>query len=205
VYGGRTIGTIRRHHHGGVVGPNLSAFSVYDTFTRANNNTVPGTGEKGGAWSIISGQWGIVSNTLQCTNAADGSLVSNGTLTTGFVQVDITSSDWVTHSPGLFIRGTDANNYIRWICQSGNSGMTSVIAGVPTTLGGGGTTPANGAVCTLLITQTGNAVVVKMNGVTAFSTTLTGGEAAMAGTLTGCRFGGGLQTGGVFDNYQVSP
>jgi hypothetical protein len=188
---------------GGVAGPDLSLYSFYDDFNRANNATVPGTPLKGANWVVIVPQFGIVGNTLQCTNANDGSMAQGGTLGAGGVECDITSSDWVTHSPGLWIKGTDANNYIRWICQSGNSGLTSVIAGATNTLGGGGATPANGASMKVKLTLVANVFRAFYNDVQVFTTTLTGAEAAMAGTGCGVRFGGGVQSGGVFDNYKV--
>lgn len=142
---------------------------VGDSFTRGNSSTTLGTPTTGPAWSAVVGTWGIASNTGYL--ATSGGALNLATLEAGFgitVVAKVTLSTVATGA-GLAFRATDIENYWRLVAQASDYALIRRSGGADTTIGTGGSTPANGDV--LLVVLAGTSITCYVNGTQVASTT----------------------------------
>jgi len=180
-----------------------AAFLAYDSVTRADNPSSPGSAtEKGGAWTVLSGTgWGVSGGKLVCAGASAG-LIQLGSKVDPTLQADV-GGVWTAHDPGPAFRILDATNFLL-LTSNGLSQVRlySSLAGSFTNLGSFTATLTNGAASTLKVAVVGTSVNVYVAGSLVGNATLTGGAASLAGTGCGLYSDAGGTTS-FFDNYQV--
>jgi hypothetical protein len=162
--------------------------SGWDSFTRPNGTNLNGQASGGGgpAWQVITGVWTTSANAAKSSNTADAAIVvdcgSTNLTTTAALTLPAGTAAF---SAGLTLKATGA-----WLLvvnySSANSGrldIATVYGGTTTVLasvtGVGRTSPA-----TLSATYADGTVTVRLNGVPRLTTTLSWGNALLAGFST---------------------
>lgn len=187
----------RRRRRSGAGGGAVTVAS--DTFTRADNTSVIGNAEVGGAWTALIGalsSWGISSNQAYSAAGANNITIYQST-TASDCTVSITLSVW-SGQMGLWCRITDASNFIRLLEAGGTIFLEKIVAGVSSTLGSTAIVLASGD--TLSLVMSGNSIVAKRNGTTIIT-------ASDAFNATATKHGFGWSAGsltGRFDNFLVT-
>jgi hypothetical protein len=168
---------------GGTGAPTVAG---WDNFTRPNGTNLNGQPTAGGgpAWQVITGTWTNTPNGAKSSNTADAAIVvdcGSSNLTTTAVM----SMPLGNFSAGLTLKATGS-----WLltvdyssASSGRIDIATVFNGTETVLatvtGVGRTSPA-----TLSATYTDGVVTVRLNGVQQLTTTLSWGNALLAGFST---------------------
>lgn len=180
-----------------------TASTVGDTFTRADSATTLGNAETGGAWSAVTGTWGISSDKAYLALGSGSNNVAVVDSGASDVIVDVTFSTYAPDALAqrLIVRETDASNYLLVTNQDagGNVGnnvsIWKNIAGVFTNLAVTAHAWADGDV--VRVVAIGSSLFVYVNGTQLISTSSTANQ-----TATKHGIGGGTKTGR-FDNFQV--
>lgn len=99
---------------------------VWDTFTRADSTTSPGSLESGGSYTVVGGTWGISNNALyESSNAGEGRITWPG-----FADFDFSATLSAYGSDaGLVFRSTDANNSWLYVAAGGQLRLYTRISG----------------------------------------------------------------------------
>ncbi|MGN7978187.1 hypothetical protein ACTJJ4_11495 [Microbacterium sp. 22195] len=168
--------------------PKLKSYGWTDSFDRPNAATTLGSTDNGVAW-VPSGTWGISSGAAYCA-AGSGSLyaVAEANAADGAIEAQIGG---VEDYGGLMFRYADDSNrlFVNW--QGGGIHLYKRVAGVSTkviTVAGGA--PAIGD--TIRVELSGSTVVVKKNGATLTTQTITeNATATKHGLLAGTAAGAG--------------
>jgi hypothetical protein len=130
---------------------------VADTFTRADSATSLGTADTGGAWTALSGTWGISSNQAYKPAGTTGIAYIDSGKADCKIQVDHSTVSGV--NGGLAFRIVDASNY--WLA-SGNQ-LWKVQSGSFIAQGGTYLSFTNGQ--TMQVVLNGSLITVLKNGV----------------------------------------
>lgn len=146
-----------------------------------------------GAWSVASG-----------AAVANGANRKAG-IDTG--EADVTFAADVNNTgaaadEGLFLRFTDANNFIAVIVDPGGYYIQKTVGGTQSNVANGGGPVASGASPRLSVSVSGTAITVHADGVEVVTATITDG-ALQTGTIHGIMTGG-TAAGVSFDNLQVT-
>jgi hypothetical protein len=201
---------------GQVLGLNYAAASATilasDTFTRANSTTTPGTADVGGAWSVLTGAWGINTNRATSVTASLSTpayMVINVGITNVDVTADITSAQPASAACLAVRVAADASSSI--ICGyeilPGNINLYKVVGGSYTLLASVNAVSIGvpySTPYTLRVTAVGSVINVYINGtrVTAlsadYSAQITG--ALLTNTRVGFRDD---VPGNFYDNFSV--
>lgn len=163
---------------------------VYDSFNRADNAASLGTADKGGAWSVQSGTWGISGNQAYCSTTAGTEIVLMPTSTNSqqdvIIEMDAMGTPFSSPSSWLaaVFRYLSTSEYLMVYVQSGLLNLTKVSGGAPTTLatGGGDIAWAAGTTYSFKIVAIGTYIEIFVNGVSKIQYTLTGGDTKYATT-----------------------
>lgn len=155
--------------------------TVTDTFTRANNATVPGTTETGSlTWGMVNGTAGIASNTLRVTASSDaGDCTVNTGSANGTLSMKAVTNPELS---GLAFRiaANHETGYVFWRNGAGYALALRTAAAAYTSLGSStGVTAAAGDV--LSVVMSGSSITCKVNGATVISVT----DSAATGTRHG--------------------
>lgn len=140
---------------------------VSDSFNRADSALTLGNADTGQAWSVLSGTWGVNSNTAYkvATDDVDQAVV----VETGRSDVSVTTTIATmpdVNGAGLVLRATDNSNYLLAICilTVSEIRLYSQVAGSFTLLATGSwTSPANGDVLKAVLN--GTSINILLNGV----------------------------------------
>jgi hypothetical protein len=199
---------VSHKYFGGLLPPPVTdpyaAYIAYDSVTRADSTTSPGSAtEKGGPWTVLSGTaWGVSSNQLYNPSGVNGALLKLGDTLNGSVQGDVFSVNYLANPAGVFFRSSDANNFLLVHLSNGSAILWKCIGGTFTQLTTGATSTTGGVAFTIRIVFSGASVTVLVGGVAVITSfTLTGTAASLAGT------GGGFRSTiatNRFDNYQMA-
>lgn len=162
-------------------------WTVTDTFTRADSASL-GTTETGAkTWTVVNGDWGIVSNQAAPGQTWGGSVV----------LVDLGTADHTIETPfavvtgaGLHFRWVDASN---WLLVQGDGTILRNVAGATEPVGNIGTIVGADVIRVVPI---GSTVTVYKNGTQAVTFTDT-----LAGTKAGFRSDNGTER---FDDFKAA-
>lgn len=111
---------------------------AYDLFTKADSATTLGSSSVGGAWTAVSGTWGISSNEAYCVSDANNNAAILPTVGTGdyIVSCDVKGqllgASW--REAQLMFRYIDSNNFLHIGCDSGGMRIDKRDGGVDSTL-----------------------------------------------------------------------
>lgn len=206
-------GLLRRRRRSGA-----GAFTILDTFTRADNTSSPGTADTGQPWTVRLSTLGILSGKLYVSSIGGTNL---GTLTAPKADV-VFAADGIT-SPTAnridlqwLIHYVDNNNYISFQIASntpaGNiTRLYRILGGAFASLASGtGVTVATSTTYRPVITTSGPSIQVALPGMSTINVTLGGGDAVTfpGSTNFGLGFdtsGGNTDDGGSrFDNLSIT-
>ena len=183
---------IRRRRFG--VNDPYAGYLLYDSVTRADSTTSPGTPtEKGTAWTAATGTWGVLSNKLYVpAGTTEAYLVNDIGTSECTVTANIITDLWATNQPGIILRYIDSSNFI--LIRMSSTTTTTVfkrVAGSFTSLGAQTFSAiTDGTAATFAASSRGNVITLSVNGVAASGTiTLAGADATQFGSGTSTKIG----------------
>lgn len=144
------------------------AYTVHDTFTRADSTTTLGTTDTGQAWTAHTGTWGIVSNQgYLVTQSGDSVATVNSTKS----DIDMTCTIKHVTETSLVFRAIDNNNYLLVLVNNSNIELWRRVAGAYTQIATTATAHISGGVYVVRIVASGTSITVYEDGVSKIATT----------------------------------
>lgn len=168
--------------------PAAGGVSITDSFNRASSATIMGNTDTGETWTVLSGTWGISSNTAYCSVAGVGQ--SHVVVDSGVSDCTITVTMSALDDGGLCFRAIDDNNLFVMAANAGAAIVYRRTSGGFTAIMSPATTFTAGDVTQIVLS--GTSIVWNKNGSLIASTTdsqgLTATQHGLRSYFNGTRF-----------------
>jgi hypothetical protein len=158
------------------------AGKAYDLFDRADSASIIGSANVGGAWTNVSGTFGILGNQAYCatnnnTEKAILPTVGTGNYTVKCDVLGTIASSSIYSIPQLVVRYIDNNNHLKVYLQNGSVRVEKLDLDVNTVLvSASGITTTDNTVYKMKVDLNGNKIIISINGVEKINFTLSGAD-----------------------------